>query len=119
MLMPKSTPNHWAWMANPSTIVKVLSITFANRMDDARPSLPEVSSCLSDKWKRGLTYRVIVRLNYIKDHTPVPLDDFVTTPDTVPYELITTSLSRSLRAIDGTHESKKGDKTCVTSPPRE
>lgn len=75
--------------------------------------LPEVSSCLPDKWKSDLTHRVILHLDYIEDHTVAPLDDFTTSADMVPYEPITSRLPRSLGAIDGTSESKGGLAACL------
>lgn len=93
-------------MTDPSTIAKVVWITFSNQGDDGRPPLAEVSLCLSDKWRYGLTFRIIVYLDYIEDHTSAPLDDFITTADTVPYEPITTILPSNLGAVDDTPESK-------------
>lgn len=106
------TLNLWAWTSNPSTIAKVAWITFTHRSGDTHP-LPKVSSCLPDKWKRGLTHRVIIHLDYIENHTAAPLDDFITSTDTVPYEPITSRLPWSLGAIDGMPESKGGLAACL------
>lgn len=95
------TLNLWAWMANPSTITKMAWITFPNRRNDTQPPLAGGSSCLPDKWKCGLTYRVLVHLDYNEDHSAAPLDDFITASDMVPYEPI-------LGAIDGMPKSKGG-----------
>lgn len=100
------TLNLWAWTSNPSTIDKVAWITFAHRADNTRPPLSEVSSCLPDKWKRGLTHLMIMHLVYIEDHTTAPLDDFIATADMPPYEPITCRLPWNLGAVDGTLESK-------------
>lgn len=81
-------------------------ITFANRRDDSRPPRVEASACLLDKWKRGLTFRIIIHIDYIEDHTSVPLDDFITTANTILYEPITTTLPWSLGGVDRMPESK-------------
>lgn len=92
----------------PSTIEKVAWITFTHRGNDSQPPLPEVSSSLPDKWKCGLTHRVINHLDYIEDHTAAPLDDFISTANTAPYEPITSCLLWNLGVVDGTPESKGG-----------
>lgn len=84
------TLNLWAWTANPSTIPKVAWLTFTHR--GAVSNRPEACSHSLDKWRRGLTHRVIIHLDYIEDHTAAPLDDFLSAADSVPYESVTSRL---------------------------
>lgn len=63
------TLNIWAWSTNPSSIAKVVWITFANRSE---APWAEVSSSLPDQWRRSLAFRVIIHLDYIEDHTAAP-----------------------------------------------
>lgn len=100
------TLNIWVWTTNPSTIAKVIWITFANRSE---AHAAEVSTSLPDQWRCGLTFWVIIHLDYIKDHTAAPLDDFITKSDIVSYEPITTRLPWSMGAVDGTPKSKHGN----------
>lgn len=107
------TFNLWAWTSNLSTIAKVAWITFTHHGDDSRPPLLQASSCLPDKWKRSLTHRVIIYLDYGEDHTTAPLDNFISTTDTAPYEPITSRLPWNLGVVDGMWESKGGRATCL------
>nr|CCI55297.1 PH01B001G05.20 [Phyllostachys edulis] len=111
------TLNLWAWMANPSSIPKVAWITFTSPGPDS--SRPKASSRLPDKWRRGLTHRVIIHRDYVEDHTTAPLDNFISVAETAAYEPITTSLPWNLGAVDGTPESKGGPSHLPSHPLRQ
>ena len=62
----------WAWTADPNLIPKVIWLTFTTRPSGGLQVFANVarpSGC-----KRGATFRVLVHLDMVEDHSNAPLD---------------------------------------------
>ncbi|CAN6241233.1 unnamed protein product [Urochloa humidicola] len=77
--MPAATKtiDLWAWTANPSTIPKLVWLTFTGRARDHQLAAVQVSETPPERWQRGIKHPVIVHLEEFQDYTTasVNLDD--------------------------------------------
>ncbi|CAN6312507.1 unnamed protein product [Urochloa humidicola] len=77
--MPAATKtiDLWAWTANPSTIPKLVWLTFTGRARDHQLAAVQVSETPPERWQRGVKHPVIVHLEEFQDYTTasVNLDD--------------------------------------------
>ncbi|CAN6171302.1 unnamed protein product [Urochloa humidicola] len=69
--MPTATKtiDLWAWTANPSTISKLVWLTFTGRARDTRLADVQISDTPPERWQRVVKHPVIVHLEEFQDYT--------------------------------------------------
>ncbi|XP_039789865.1 uncharacterized protein LOC120655946 isoform X2 [Panicum virgatum] len=74
----------WAWTANPSTIPKLVWLTFTGRARDPHLASVQVTDTPPERWQRGVKHPVIVHLEEFQDYTAasVNLDNRTCSPTT-------------------------------------
>ncbi|CAN6342960.1 unnamed protein product [Urochloa humidicola] len=59
----------WAWTANPSTIPKLVWLTFTGRARDHNLAAVQISETPPERWQRGVKHPVIVHLEEFQDYS--------------------------------------------------
>jgi len=90
----------WAWTANPSSIPKVVWLTFTSRSNGLRGEVLVNDVCPTGT-KRGATFKVIVHLDTMEDFSMAPLDFFGSSCDAGAFKPTPISFEWHYLSIDG------------------
>ncbi|KAM0916899.1 hypothetical protein ACQ4PT_009908 [Festuca glaucescens] len=91
----------WAWTANPSSIPKVVWLTFTSRGAGSPASEVFVHEVRPTGSKRGATFRVIVHLDQMEDYSSAPLDFFGSSMDAAAFKPTPIAFDWPYLSIDG------------------
>ncbi|KAM0889046.1 hypothetical protein ACQ4PT_027975 [Festuca glaucescens] len=91
----------WAWTANPSSIPKVVWLTFTSRGNGGPASEVFVHKVRPTGSKRGATFRVIVHLDQMEDYSMAPLDFFGSSSDAGAFKPLPVSFEWHYLTVDG------------------
>ncbi|KAM0924187.1 hypothetical protein ACQ4PT_005051 [Festuca glaucescens] len=91
----------WAWTANPSSIPKVVWLTFTSRGAGGPASEVFVHEVRPVGSKRGATFRVIVHLDLMEDYSSAPLDFFGSSMDAAAFNPTPIAFDWHYLTIDG------------------
>ncbi|KAM0902779.1 hypothetical protein ACQ4PT_019061 [Festuca glaucescens] len=91
----------WAWTANPSSIPKVVWLTFTSRGAGGLASEVFVHEVRPTGSKRGATFRVLVHLDLMEDYSSAPLDFIGSSPDAAAFKPTPVAFDWHYLTIDG------------------
>ncbi|KAM0903044.1 hypothetical protein ACQ4PT_018858 [Festuca glaucescens] len=91
----------WAWTANPSSIPKVVWLTFTSRGAGGLASEVFVHEVRPTGSKRGATFRIIVHLDKMEDYSTAPLDFFGSSTDAAAFRPTPVSFDWHYLTVDG------------------
>ncbi|KAM0914255.1 hypothetical protein ACQ4PT_011635 [Festuca glaucescens] len=91
----------WAWTANPSSIPKVVWLTFTSRGAGGLASEVFVHEVRPTGSKRGATFRVLVHLDLMEDYSSAPLDFFGSSTDAAAFKPTPVAFDWHYLTIDG------------------
>ncbi|KAM0877624.1 hypothetical protein ACQ4PT_035394 [Festuca glaucescens] len=91
----------WAWTANPSSIPKVVWLTFTSRGNGGPASEVFVHEVRPTGSKRGATFRVLVHLDQMEDYSLAPLDFFGSSNDASAFKPTPVPFDWHYLTVDG------------------
>ncbi|KAM0931562.1 hypothetical protein ACQ4PT_000265 [Festuca glaucescens] len=91
----------WAWTANPSSIPKVVWLTFTSRGAGGLASEVFVHEVRPTGSKRGATFRVLVHLDLMEDYSSAPLDFFGSSTDAAAFKPTPVAFDWHYLTVDG------------------
>ncbi|KAM0855101.1 hypothetical protein ACQ4PT_049994 [Festuca glaucescens] len=91
----------WAWTANPSSIPKVVWLTFTSRGAGGLASEVFVHEVRPTSSKRGATFRILVHLDLMEDYTSAPLDFFGSSTDAASFKPTPVAFDWHYLTVDG------------------
>ncbi|KAM0881448.1 hypothetical protein ACQ4PT_032930 [Festuca glaucescens] len=91
----------WAWTANPSSIPKVVWLTFTSRGAGGLASEVFVHEVRPTGSKRGATFRIIVHLDKMEDYSTAPLDLFGSSTDAAAFRPTLVSFDWHYLTVNG------------------